>query len=106
MDRQFNQLRKVPTLSVRSRLEALCCGVLGSFGHSAAMLLPEYAYALGVGLICCSHEREDGVDVCTLAPANQAVAFAKMSRSVCSLLLSLRSRNSSSRYSADNAIAT
>lgn len=50
---------------------------------------------VGVGLVP-AHKLVDAVDVFSLLPANQAVAFARMSRSCCSRLFSRRSRTSSS----------
>src|SRR5690606_36618258 len=49
-----------------------------------------------VGLVR-HHESEDFVEVASLRPANQAVAFARMSRSCCSWRTWRRSRLSSSR---------
>jgi len=55
-----------------------------------------HACAVGVGLVRI-HEFVDGVDVFSLLAANQAVAFARMSRSCCTWRSCRRRRTSSSR---------
>ena len=52
--------------------------------------------AVGVDLVSV-HEFVDGVDVFSLLETNQAVAFAKMSRSCCTWRNCRRNRTNSSR---------
>src|SRR6188508_1849569 len=51
----------------------------------------------GIRGLVCHYEFEDDVDVTPLLPANQAVAFASMSRSICNCLTWRRSLANSSR---------